>query len=290
MEDISSIRRFNRLLTQRIGVLNDAFLGRGRSLGASRLLFEIGEAGAELRDLRHRLNLDSGYLSRSLQQLEQEGLINLQYSPDDARVRVAHLTTAGREELAVINQLSDQAAAALLEPLSTRQRQKLTEAMQTIVRLLNASDIHIATADPSSEAAQICLQHYYQELNERFSEGFNELQSLNPSKDELTPPQGYFVVASLNHQPVGCGGLKCHANYGEIKRVWVDPSMRGLGLGQRLLEKLEQLARNHHLSVVRLDTHESLHEAQSLYRKLGYLEVTPYNDERYAHHWFEKQL
>lgn len=290
MDHVAKVRHFNRLITQRIGVLDNAFLGRDRTLAASRLLYEIGETGAALRDLRTRLGLDSGYLSRLLQQLESEGLITLEPSSTDARVRIAHLTNAGKDELAVINRLSDQAVASLLAPLSEQQRHTLSEAMTTVSRLLDASAVTFDITDPSSEAAMSCLQRYYQELNHRFEEGFKVAYSLDPAKDELTPPRGYFIMASLRGTPVGCGGLKCHADYGEIKRLWVDPDARGLGIGRRLLEQLEQQARHHQLSIVRLDTHKSLNEAQALYKKYGYSEVTPYNDERYAHHWFEKRL
>ncbi len=74
---VARVRSFNRTVTQRIGALDDRFLGRGRSLGASRLLFEIGLEGAGVRELRARLGLDSGYLSRLLRTLERERLIEV---------------------------------------------------------------------------------------------------------------------------------------------------------------------------------------------------------------------
>lgn len=290
MDHVAQVRHFNRLITQRIGVLDNAFLGRNRTLAASRLLFEIGDAGASLRDLRNRLGLDSGYLSRLLQQLERESLVTLEPSAEDARVRVARLTSAGRAELEIINSLSDYAVGSLLEPLTDKQRHTLAEAMETVTRLLDVSAVTLAIKNPDSAAAKVCLLHYYQELDERFEEGFEVAQSLDPARDELTAPKGYFIVASLHGNPVGCGGLKCHADYGEIKRLWVDPNTRGLGIGRRLLEKLEQLAREHHLPAIRLDTHRALKEARALYQRNGYAEVPPYNDEHYAHHWFEKHL
>src|SRR3989454_12591237 len=103
MDAIAQIRRFNRTVTQQIGALEERFLGRDRSLGASRLLFEIGATGTEVRQLRARLNLDSGYTSRLLRGLEAEGLIRTARSPVDARVRGVKLTAAGRRELAVLN-------------------------------------------------------------------------------------------------------------------------------------------------------------------------------------------
>ena len=106
----------------------------------------------------------------------------------------------------------------------------------------------------------------------------------------MTPPQGFFVVAMRKSQPVGCCGLKCHADHGEVKRMWVSASVRGLGIGRRILDRIEELAREQGLPLLRLDTNKTLIEAQSLYRSSGYREVEAFNDERYAHHWFEKTL
>src|SRR5438876_10685294 len=96
MEAIARIRSFNRTVTHQIGALEERFLGRDRSLGASRLLFEIGANGVEVRQLRARLNLDSGYTSRLLRALEAEGLIRTGRSSGDGRVRCVTLT--GRAE------------------------------------------------------------------------------------------------------------------------------------------------------------------------------------------------
>ena len=95
---ISRVRRFNRTVTQRIGALENRFLGRGRPLGASRVLYEIGASGVEVRELRSRLDLDSGYTSRLLRALEREGLIRVARSREDARVRFIRLSAAGLHE------------------------------------------------------------------------------------------------------------------------------------------------------------------------------------------------
>jgi len=290
MDMISRVRSFNRTVTQRIGALENGFLGRGRSMGASRVLFEIGTTGNEIRDLRTRLGLDSGYVSRLLRSLEREGLVRVARSPRDARARLLTLTAAGRRELATLNRLSDRQAASILEPLSRKQQESLEEAMGTVARLLVASSLSINVEDPSSPAARECLSLYYRELAERFRAGFDPAASISATPRELTPPQGYFLIARLQDRPVGCAALKCHADFGEIKRMWVDASTRGLGLGRRLLAFLESLARSQGLPILRLETNESLKEAQALYRSSGYLEVPAFNREPYAHHWFEKRL
>jgi GNAT superfamily N-acetyltransferase len=139
--------------------------------------------------------------------------------------------------------------------------------------------------------AQYCLREYYRELQERFDGGFDPELSLVPSLDEFAPPRGTFLLVRLNGEPVGCGGLKPNSREpAYLKRMWIAPRARGLGLARRLLSSLEDEARAMGYSVVRLETNKSLIEAQQLYRSAGYAEVEPFNNERYAHHWFEKRL
>jgi DNA-binding MarR family transcriptional regulator/GNAT superfamily N-acetyltransferase len=290
MDRVARVRSFNRTVTQRIGALEAGFLGRDRSLGACRVLFEVGPDGIEVRRLRARLDLDAGYASRLLRGLEAEGLIRTGRAADDARVRFVRLTPKGRRELAVLNRRSDDAAASLLDRLANGQQAELAAAMQTVERLLLAGAVRLDIVDPCSPAARFCLECYFTELAGRFEGGFDPTRSIPADADELTPPHGFFVLATLNGEPVGCGALKCFADRGEVKRMWVGPSCRGLGIGRRILERLERLARERRLPRLRLETNRALIEAQSLYRKSGYHEVPRFNDEPYAHHWFEKAL
>jgi DNA-binding MarR family transcriptional regulator/GNAT superfamily N-acetyltransferase len=290
MEAIAQVRSFNRLVTRRIGALEADFLGRQRPLGASRLLFEIGPRGSEIRVLRSRLGLDSGYTSRLLRGLESESLVRTGHSPGDARVGWVALTAAGRREVAALNRLSDTGAASLLAPLGDTQRAVLTEAMATVERLLRTAAVKVAVENPRSRPARYCLAQYFEELGRRFDAGFDPSRSIPAASEELVPPRGYFVLAMLDGEAVGCGALKCHAEHGEVKRMWVEPTSRGLGIGRRILQHLEALARERHLPVLRLETNQALTEAYSLYSSSGYREVPAFNDEPYAQHWFEKAL
>ena len=288
---VGLVRSFNRTVTQRIGALDDAFLARGRPLGQARLLWEIGPGGARVRDLRTRLDLDSGYLSRLLRSLEDDGLVTIGPSRADGRVRVARLTSAGRAERAEYDRRSDDAAAAILGPLTSTQRARLAAAMAEVERLLTASAVRISALGSRHRDARACLAAYFAELGERFDAGFDPALSIPADDNELTPPAGCFLVATLHGEPVGCGGLKLHGDApAELKRMWVAPQARGLGLGRRILRELEAAAAAAGARAVRLETNRSLHEAISLYRTSGYTEVPAFNDERYAHHWFEKDL
>jgi ribosomal protein S18 acetylase RimI-like enzyme len=288
---VGQVRRFNRAVTQRIGALDDAFLSRGRPLGQARLLWEIGPAGSDIRLLRARLDLDSGYLSRLLRSLERDGLVTVQRSGTDGRVRTARLTARGLAERAVLDQCSDDAAVALLGPLSAGHRTRLVTAMAEVERLLAASSVHIARCGPRHPHARFCLRSYFDELAGRFDGGFDPARSIPAGDAELTPPAGLLLVATLHGEPVGCGALKYHDDAPtEIKRMWVSPAVRGLGLGRRLLAALEARAAVRGIPVVRLETNQALDEAVGLYRAAGYREVPAFNDEPYAHHWFEKTL
>jgi DNA-binding MarR family transcriptional regulator/GNAT superfamily N-acetyltransferase len=285
------VRSFNRSVTQRIGALQDEYLARGRPLGASRVLWEIGGDGSDLRVLRARLDLDSGYLSRLVRSLEHDGLVVVEPGAPDKRVRTVRLTDAGRAERELLDRRSDELAASLLVPLSDTQRNRLVEAMGVVQRLLTAGLVEVDVEDPSSTAARFCIESYFAELDRRFDAGFDPSRSISADAAELTEPAGLLLVARLRGEPIGCGALKLHgAEPAEIKRMWVAGSARGLGVGRRILSELEQCARDRRVGVVRLETNRTLREASGLYRSAGYVEVEAFNDEPYAHHWFEKRL
>lgn len=285
------MRSFNRMVTRRIGVLQDRYLGRDRPLGESRLLFEIGTNGMEVRALRAKLDLDSGYVSRLLRSLERQKMIETGAAPHDRRVRTVRLTRLGLSERDELDRRSDEAAETILAPLGEQHRARLVAAMAEVERLLMASQITIAPEPAGSKAAQWCLRRYFAVLDARFEGGFNPASAKPADPQDLTPPSGVFLIARALEKPVGCGALKSGGpGIGEIKRLWVARSARGLGIGQRILDALESQARDFGLKLLRLDTNRSLTEAQALYRKNGYREVPPFNDDPYPHHWFEKRL
>jgi DNA-binding MarR family transcriptional regulator/GNAT superfamily N-acetyltransferase len=289
--EVACVRSFNRTVTQRVGALQDEYLSRGRPLGASRVLWEIGDDATDVRELRVRLDLDSGYLSRLLRSLEREGLVIVGSDRADKRVRTARLTAAGRAERQVLDRRSDELARSLLEPLSAEHRERLVEAMDVVERLLTAGLVEVGVEDPRTAAARFCLESYFAELNTRFDTGFDPARSIPADAEQLTEPAGLLLVARLHGEPIGCGALKLQGDVPfYIKRMWVAPSARGLGVGRRILRELEDHARRRGADVVHLETNKALSEAASLYRSADYVEVEPFNDEPYAHHWFEKRL
>lgn len=288
---LDQIRRFHRLVTRRVGALEETYLGRGRPLAEARMIFELAPGAAELQALRGRLGLDSGYCSRLLRSLESQGLIAVTRDPADQRRRHATLTARGRAEYAAYETLSDGLAASILDPLDPPRREQLTRAMAEVERLLRAGAVTLAVEPPDTAEARGCIAAYVAELARRFDQGFDPSRS-NPADDaDMRPPAGCLVVARLDGAPVGCGVLKRSApGIGEVKRMWTAPEARGLGIARRVLGRLEAEARDRGMALLRLETNRSLVEAQALYRATGYREVPRFNAEPYAHHWFEKRL
>jgi DNA-binding MarR family transcriptional regulator/N-acetylglutamate synthase-like GNAT family acetyltransferase len=291
-DSVATLRRFNRFFTTRVGVLDDSFLGTGRPLAAARLLFEVGDGPVTVHELRRRLDADSGYVSRLLRLLEDDRLIDLHDDPDDRRRRVVRLTEAGKVEWNELDRRSDEIARRLLTPLDAAQRDRLDDALDTIHRLLRLATIEFSVVEPDSPSAMAAMTSYVAELDHRFPERFDVGTGFETAElDLMRAPAGAFVVATEDGAVIGCGGLRClDDGTDEIKRMWVDPTARGLGIGRRLLERLEaEAAARSHQTVV-LDTHASLDEAISMYTRAGYERIERYNDNPFAQLFFRKRL
>ncbi|TYL78576.1 helix-turn-helix domain-containing GNAT family N-acetyltransferase [Bradyrhizobium cytisi] len=289
LDPVSRVRRFNRAVTSAVGALDNSFLGRGRPLGAARVLNAIGQGRSDVGEVRDYLGLDSGLMSRLLRNLEDEGLIETQAHEDDARRRVASLTRAGKREFAAYEALSNTQAESFLA--RNVQAEALLAAMDLVASALTRDRIALAEMDPRSDEARYCLGEYYAELGRRFKQGFDVSLSRDPDAKDMRRPRGSFIVAMSDTLPIGCVGLKgTDHGYAEIKRLWVAPSARGLGLGKRLMDAAEDAARRLAIALLRLDTNSALPEAGRLYRTTGWREIPRFNDDPYPDLFFEKRL
>lgn len=269
-------------------MLADAYPGRARPLGAARVLCEIG-SGTSLRELRTRLGLDAGYLSRIVRALEDEGLVRLSAHPEDGRLRVARLTAAGETELEEQHRRANVAAESLLDALDDEQRAELVTALGTAQRLLRLAAVNVEAVDPESPDARACLAGYVAELRRRFAEGFDEADLVRPQ--DVRGKAGTFLVASEDGVAIGCGALRVlEPGVGEIRTLWVAPGARGLGIGRTLVNRLEREAARRGVEIVRLGTHPALTEAVQMYLTSGYAEISPYAPDAHGQHFFEKRL
>ncbi|MDC9809234.1 bifunctional helix-turn-helix transcriptional regulator/GNAT family N-acetyltransferase [Rhizobium binxianense] len=288
-DPVSRVRRFNRAVTSEVGALDTSFLGRGRPLGAARVLNSIGRGQSDVAVIRDYLGLDSGLMSRLLRGLEEEGLIETVPNPQDARRRVARLTETGRSEFQAYEALSNAQATSFLA--RHRHPEELLRAMDIVASSLRRDRIVLEEKDPRHPDASYCLSEYYGELARRFEKGFEVSLSRDPDAGDMVRPRGAFLVAILDELPIGCVGLKGSGGaVAEIKRLWVAPSARGLGLAKRLMTSAENIARELGVKRLRLDTNSALPEAQKLYRGTGWNEIDRFNDDPYPDTFFEKRL
>jgi GNAT superfamily N-acetyltransferase len=152
-------------------------------------------------------------------------------------------------------------------------------------------DVAFRTTDAGSPEAGWALAQYFAELDQRFVGGFDVAGALAQAPSSFNPPSGLFVVVHVGDDIAGCGAIQwIDDETAEIKRMWVDAQRRGIGLGRRLLGHLESAARATGRTRVVLDTNETLSEAVAMYGALGYVAIARYNDNPYAHHWFEKTV
>ncbi|MGC8477610.1 MAG: GNAT family N-acetyltransferase, partial [Acetobacteraceae bacterium] len=227
-------------------------------------------------------------LRECLRRLHAAGLVRSGPAAGDRRVRRAEWTATGRREARALDRASDALARGVLEPLPPAPRARLVAAMAEVTRLLRAGAVTVAVEPPGPEA-EACVAAYFTELagrDARFDVGRIRKLAL----DRLHPPHGALVMARLDGVPVGCGAVSVTNGAAEIKRVWVHPGARGLGVGRRMLALLEASAVALGARVARLDTNRTLTEARALYLSAGYHEVPAFNDEMFADHWFEKAL
>lgn len=286
-DSITRIRRFHRAVTSEAGALDASFLGRGRPLGPARVLNAIGGGRHDVSDIRAYLGLDSGLMSRLLRSLEAEGLVETEESAEDSRRRRVRLTEAGAREYAAYEALSNAQASEILEKHQAQER--LLAAMDMIATTLGRDRIVLEERSPTDPWAQSCLSSYYAELASRFKRGFDVSLSADPEARDMERPRGSFVLAISDGLPVGCVGLKgTDKGYAEIKRLWIAPAARGLGVSRRMMAELESIAIELGYDRLRLDTNSALPEAVGLYRSGGWTEIARFNDDPYPDLFFER--
>jgi len=146
-------------------------------------------------------------------------------------------------------------------------------------------------AEPADTDASRALQEaFVAEIAARYP-GWDPSRSQSADPSDLAAPTGAWIVAYLDGRPVGCGGLKAlDAGAVEIRRVYLDGSVRGLGLGRALLEELEAEARRLGYERVRSTTADRQPEALGLFGSCGFVEIPAFNDNAFTRHWLEKDL
>lgn len=282
--NVAAVRHFNRFYTQRIGVLSEGHLESDFSLTEVRVLYELANREQPTAaELSRELGLDPGYLSRVLRSFGSRGLVAREPSPSDARQSLVRLTRRGQEAFAGLNARSSEEVGALLARLSPAAQRRLLEAMRTIEDLLGGKP-------PASEKAPYLLrQHrpgdmgwvihrhgvlYSQEYgwDERFEALVASIAAEFIQKYE--PKRERCWIAEKDGENVGSVFLVQESKtVAKLRLLLVEPSARGLGIGNRLVDECVRFAREVDYRKVRLWTNDLLHAARHVYQRAGFVLV-----------------
>jgi DNA-binding MarR family transcriptional regulator/GNAT superfamily N-acetyltransferase len=279
LQRIETIRAFNRFYTQRIGVLGGGMLDSRYTLTEVRVLYEIAHREQPLAmDLVRDLGLDPGYLSRILRTFENRGWLRRTRSSADARKSFLALTPKGKTALSSLEQRSRNEIDKLLHPLPASEQVKLQGHLQNVQALLASTSVSqpdfVLREHRAGDMGWIIQQHgvlYAQEYgwNSKFEALVAEicatfLRDFDPARERCW-------IAERDGVPVGCVMLVRHSGtVAKLRLLLVEPSQRGLGLGQRLVSECIRFAREADYRTMTLWTQSILTSARRIYEEYGF--------------------
>jgi DNA-binding MarR family transcriptional regulator/GNAT superfamily N-acetyltransferase len=294
-ERISAVRRFNRFITQKIGVLGDGYLHTPYSLAQARILYELGH-GQDLTAtwLCRELGLSAGYLSRILEGFKKQGLIEKIRSETDGRQHILHLTPLGKEAFALLDWRSRDEVAEMLARLSAENQKRLLKAMQTIQNVMDAGKQappeSFLLRDPEpGDMGWVTYRHgviYAQEYG--WDATFEALvaQIVSDYISNLNPARERCWIAEMDGEIVGSVFVvQASQETAKLRLLLVEAKARGLGLGTRLVEECIRFARRSGYKKLTLWTNSVLVAARHIYQKTGFKIV-----DQEEHHSFGKDL
>ncbi|MDQ3654098.1 MAG: helix-turn-helix domain-containing GNAT family N-acetyltransferase [Chloroflexota bacterium] len=283
-----AIRRFNRLYTQKIGVLEEGYLDTAYPLAAVRLVFELGDRGEAIAaNLARDLSLDPGYLSRLVNRLRREGLIERQAAPYDRRQSVLSLTDRGREVFEAVNQRSQEEIGSLLESMPETDQRRLVEALGVAGRLLG--EAHPAPVIVRREHRPGDMGWVLQAQGALYADEFGWDARFEALVAEIVagflhtfdPAWERCWIAERDGIPVGCVFVvRQDDDTAKLRLLLVDPSARGGGLGRTLVRECVRFARAAGYRRLVLWTNDVLIGARRIYEAEGFsiTEQTPHAD------------
>ncbi|HKA83238.1 MAG TPA: helix-turn-helix domain-containing GNAT family N-acetyltransferase [Acidimicrobiales bacterium] len=279
-DDVRAVRAFNRFWTQQIGLLQAGLVDTPWSLTEARVLFELAQQDAtDLADLRRALQLDAGYLTRIVGRLKDAGLVTAERSADDGRRQVIRLTKVGRAEFGTLDGRSSDATAALLDGLPAADRRRLVAAMRGIedtlaprsdrppraylLREPGPGDLGwMVQLNAAVYAAEYGWDQSYEALVARIVADFGEHR--DPARERAW-------IADLDGEPVGCVlCVRRDDETAQLRILLVDPAVRGLGIGARLVEECIRFARAAGYRSMVLWTNDVLVSARRIYEAAGF--------------------
>jgi len=279
--DVALFRRFNRMYTRFLGTLNEGLLNSPYSLAEARVLYELASRDApKAREIAEELGMDAGYLSRLLGKFERDGLLKRKTSEQDGRYAELTLTAQGRSAFRKLNALSEEQAQGVLEGLSPSAAMQLIDCMRTMEGILSKTDRRrlpyilrphrvgdmgwIVHREGVGYAEQYGWDETFEALVARIVDQF--VTNFDPSKERCW-------IAEIDGQSVGHIFLVKHPEEPEsakLRLLFVEPSARGMGLGDALVKECVRFARTAGYKKVVLWTQSILVGAHRIYERAGF--------------------
>jgi DNA-binding MarR family transcriptional regulator/GNAT superfamily N-acetyltransferase len=288
MNRIDAVRRFNRFYTRRIGALQQGYMGSPFALPQARVLYEIGQRGSSTAsELGAELDLDLGYLSRLLQGLKRQGMVQGEAAKEDARRVRLSLTSKGRKAYQQLDSRSRELVAGMLGKLAAPEQARLVGALQVVEGVLeknpNPEKTITLRSHRPGDMGWVVQAHgrlYFEERG--WDERFEALVA-GIAKDfveNLDPSRERCWIAELGGEPVGSVFLvKQNKSTAKLRLLLVEPKARGRGLGRRLVEECIAFARAKGYRRLVLWTQSNLTAARAVYAKTGFKKV---KEEKHA--------
>lgn len=278
---VDAVRRFNRLYTRQLGLLQEGYLDTPYSLSEVRVLYELAHrASATATLLATELGLDAGYLSRILRRFQQQGFISKQPSAHDGRQMLIHLTPDGENVVAALERRSRDDIARMLEQASPDGQQHLVAAMSTISSLLDPASgpqaPFLVRSHRPGDLGWIVSRHaslYAQEFG--WDGTFEAVVAKIAAEflDHFDPRCEHCWIAERDGCNIGSIALvrdREHDGVAKLRLLLVEPSARGLGVGRYLVDECLRFARSAGYHRVSLGTYAHLTSALRLYQRAGF--------------------
>ncbi len=280
LEDrVAAVRAFNRAYTPAMGLLREGLLESPYSLTEARVIFELARRHeADAGALKELLDLDAGYLSRTLARLEASGVVARERAPHDGRRRVVRLTDDGRAAAALLDERSAAAVARLLAALGEDDQRRLVGAMDAIRELLaparQAGRALVLRAPRPGELGWIVQRHgalYAEEFgwDERFEALVARVVADFAAGRDARREAAW--IAEVDGAPAGC--VLCARRdeaTAQLRLLLVEPSARGRGVGARLVDECVRFARLAGYARIVLWTNDVLTSARRIYEAAGF--------------------
>ena len=293
-KQVSAIRAFNRFYTRKIGVV-DGMASSPFSLAEARVLYELAHREKlTATDIRKKIGLDAGYMSRILRDFERQKLVTREQSKTDERQRFLSLTAKGRRVFAPLDERSNRDVAAMLEAVPARERNQLVEAVDTVRRLLGdktelTRTPYLLRMHQPGDMGWIVYRQAILYSEEYGWDGTYEALAAEIVASFIKnydPKWERAWIAEKDGERVGAVFVaKASDEIAKLRLLHVEPEVRGLGIGKRLVEECVRFARQAGYQKMTLWTQSNLHAARHIYRTAGFQVVS---EEK--HHSFGKDL